>query len=216
MNFMRNKERIGVFGGSFNPVHKGHLEIAEKAMKECGLQKVLLIPAGDPYMKEGTEILPAAERMRLTELAVRDIPGFTADPLEVLRDGPSYTVDTLETLRERYPDSRLFLIVGEDAFRQMPSWKDPERIVRLADIVVAGRKPSADVPEYGSEGPAVPDGRLHRIDCEIDISSTGIRKRIRAGEPVTGLLPESAEKEIVKAYREFIRLRERQSRPFSG
>ena len=201
---MKRKKRIGVFGGSFNPIHKGHLEIAQEAMDACGLDEVRFIPAGDPYMKDSAEILPAKERLRLAELAVEGYENFMVDPLDVERDGPSYTVDTLESLSAEFPGSRLYLIVGEDAFRQMPLWKAPERIAELAEIIVAGRKCSGDVPDYNTEGPAVPVGKLHRIACEIDISSTDIRRRIWEGISAADLLPDGAAKEIVRVYREFL------------
>ncbi|MBR6323087.1 MAG: nicotinate-nucleotide adenylyltransferase, partial [Lachnospiraceae bacterium] len=199
-----SEKRVGIFGGSFNPIHNGHLTIAKKAMEACGLSEVRFIPAGDPYMKRASDVLPALTRLHLTELAVEGLPGFTADPMEVLQEGASYTADTLSQLHEAEPDSHFFLIVGRDAFMQMPLWKDPARILELADIVVADRKESADVPEHGTIPLNVPEGRLHEIEVNVDISSTDIRRRILNGDSVKGLVPERAEEEIVKIYRDFL------------
>ena len=195
--------KIGVFGGSFNPVHNGHLQIAKAAMECMELSEVWFIPAGDPYMKQSREMLPARERLRLTRLAVQNIRGFSVDPIETQREGASYTVDTLEELAGRHPDCRFYLIVGEDAFSQMPLWKSPERILKLSELIVAGRKSGADVPVYDTAPLPVPDEKLHRIALDIDISSTMIRRRILHGESITGMVPENAEEEIRKSFERF-------------
>ena len=160
--------KIGVFGGSFNPVHNGHLQIAKAAMECMELSEVWFIPAGDPYMKQSREMLPARERLRLTRLAVQNIRGFSVDPIETQREGASYTADTLEELAGRHPDCRFYLIVGEDAFSQMPLWKSPERILKLSELIVAGRKSGSDVPVYDTAPLPVPDEKLHRIALDID------------------------------------------------
>ena len=197
------RKKIGIFGGSFNPVHNGHIRIAQEAMKACRLSEVWFIPAGDPYMKAGTDMLAAEDRLRILEQALSGLPGFSADPIEILREGESYTVDTLEELTERHPDCRFFLIVGEDAFHQMPLWKSPERILQLAELVVAGRDTECgDVPDYDTEPLPVPEKRLHRIMTQIDISSTKIRRMIREGACIRGLVPEQAEELIIRYYSE--------------
>ena len=198
----KRRRRIGIFGGSFNPIHNGHLGIAEEAMKACRLSEVWFIPAGDPYMKSGTEMLPGETRLRLTECAVSDIPAFSVNPIEVLKEGASYTADTLRALSDLHPDCRFFLIVGEDAFRQMPLWKNPEEILKLSELIVASRKSGEDVPDYRTSPIRVSEKRLHRIETDIDISSTKIRRMIHAGESIRGLVPESAEAEILRAYKE--------------
>ena len=195
--------KIGVFGGSFNPIHNGHLEIAKIALKACGLSEVWFIPAGDPYMKSSVDILPGKKRFELTERAISGFPAFRADPVEIRRKGPSYTVDTLEELGKAHPDCRFFLIVGEDAFRQMPLWKEPEKILQYAEIIVAGRRSGKDVPEYDTALLPIPPGRLHRIEADIRISSTEIRRRIAEGSPISGMVPAAIEEETENVYREF-------------
>ncbi len=204
MNSMnKGSRRIGIFGGSFNPIHNGHLKIAALAMERCDLSEVWFIPAGDPYMKDRSGILPAKKRFSLVEQAISGLPGFKADPIEILRDGPSYTADTLSALQKKHPDCTFYLILGQDAYLQLPLWKSPEKILEIAHLIVLGRKTGGDVPSYETEELRISSERLCRIYADIPISSTDIRRRIRNDQPIAGLVPETAEAGIITAYRSF-------------
>src|SRR4026209_1606990 len=132
----RLQPRVGVFGGSFNPIHFGHLLVADEVCEALRLDRVLLVPAAQPPHKPPAELAPAADRYRMTALAVRGHPRFEVSDVEVKRSGPSYTVDTLIALQSR---GRLHLIIGSETFLDLLNWKDPGRVVALARLVVIPR-----------------------------------------------------------------------------
>lgn len=179
-------ERIGVFGGTFDPVHVAHVVSAVEVRRALRLDRVILVPAGDPWQKRGSVNAPAADRLAMVQAAVEGIPGLEASSLEVDREGPSYTYQTLETLSG--PARELFLIVGADVAATMTSWVGVERLPRLATLVVVDR---------GGEGPAgggPPAGwRCERVAIpRLDISSTDLRARAARGWPLDGLVPPGA------------------------
>jgi nicotinate-nucleotide adenylyltransferase len=172
--------QIGVLGGSFDPVHHGHL-LAARALREIlGLDEIRLIPAGAQPLKGGTHEAPAPDRAAMVELAVGGEPGLVADRREVERAGPSYTVDTLQGLRRQYPAATLTLCLGSDAAREFPRWKDPEGIRRLARVVVFHR---AGEPAAAAEMPTV------EVPL-VQISATQVRARVRAGQSIRFLVPD--------------------------
>jgi len=172
--------RIGVLGGSFDPVHHGHL-IAARALREIlALDEVRLVPAGSQPFKRDGHGAPAFDRARMTELAVAGEAGLMADRLEVEREGPSYTVDTLTSLQARWPGAELTLLVGADAAREFPSWRDADRIRAMARVVVFTRAGSGSLADHPVvEVPA------------LEISSTDIRARVRAGRSIRYLVPDA-------------------------
>lgn len=189
-----------VFGGTFDPPHVGHLVLAECARWQVGAERVLFVPAGDPYRKTGTAtpenaraapptgrraVTPGPLRAEMVRLAVAGNPAFAVDEREVLRPGPSYTVETLEALRAE-GWGELVLVLGSDAAADLPNWREPERVRALARVVVA-EKPGTPVPA-GFERVEMPP---------LGVSSTLIRERVRAGKPVRYLLPEAVEAFIV-------------------
>jgi nicotinate-nucleotide adenylyltransferase len=183
--------KLGILGGTFDPPHLAHLALAEEARSLLGLDRVLFVPAGDPWRKAGQEITPAEHRLAMVHLAVADKPHFEVCTLEIEREGPSYTVDTLAELADQYgPEAELYLILGEDALHDMPNWKEPERIVALARLVVA-RRPSLPEP------PVPPESAIHGLAERlipldmppIDISATALRERARQGLSLRGLVP---------------------------
>ena len=169
-----------MLGGSFDPIHHGHLLAARALQEELALDQIRLIPAAQQPFKTGRHGASAEHRARMAELAVGDEPGLVVDRLEVERTGPSYTVDTVEQYRARWPDARLTLLLGSDAAVEFPSWKQPERIRQLVEIVVFTR---AGSPDGGS------DSRV-KVPC-IDISATEVRARIRAGRSIRYLVPDA-------------------------
>ena len=182
--------KLGVFGGTFDPIHTGHLILAEVAREQLQLERVLFVPAGDPWRKADRDITPAAVRLEMVRLAVADNPGFVVDDCEVVREGPSYTVDTLQHLHRRAPEDELFLILGGDALADLPNWRDPAGIAVEAKIAV--------VPREGVGMPWLPfpASRLQRVEMPyIGISSTAVRRRSQRGLSIRYLVPP-----IVEAY----------------
>lgn len=180
--------RIGVFGGSFDPVHHGHLIVAEAARRALGLAELRFIPAREQPFKEGGHGASAADRLAMLQLAIEGAPGLVADARECRRAGPSYTIDTLRELRTEFPGAELSLVVGADAARDFPMWRESAAILELAALVVLTR-PGAPVPDdhFG--------GRLLRVPT-IDISATEIRERVRAGESIRFLVPDAVARYI--------------------
>jgi nicotinate-nucleotide adenylyltransferase len=178
--------RIGLMGGTFDPIHVAHLVLAEQAREQLALDSVLFMPAGDPWRKAQREITAAEHRLAMTRLAVDGREGFEVDDLEIRRSGPTYTVETLQDLRRRYgPESELFLLIGDDALIDLPFWRDPEGIAAEASIVVA-RRADFEVPEL-----AFKPGRLLRIDMPpLEISSTDLRRRAQQGRSLRFLVPD--------------------------
>ena len=171
--------RVGVFGGTFDPVHVGHLAIAHAALESVPLDRVLFVIAKRSPLKERGPLAGEADRLRMLELAVANEPRFAVSRLELDRDGPSYTVDTLERLAGK---DALFLILGSDAIADLPRWKDPDRIARLATLLVAER-PGA--PERVGDAPIV------TFDApRLDISSRELRARAARGRSLRYLVPE--------------------------
>jgi nicotinate-nucleotide adenylyltransferase len=178
--------KIGVLGGTFDPIHNAHLLLAEQAREQLDLNKVLLIPAGDPWRKAFRQVVAAAHRLAMTQLAVKDDPGFVVDDCEVSRDGPTYTADTLRELHRLHAKDELFLLLGEDALADLPFWREPEAIAEEANIVVA--------PRGGVVLPALPfdADRVIRIKMPfMEISSTDIRERAKAGRSLRYLVPDA-------------------------
>lgn len=175
--------RLGVLGGTFDPIHIGHLILGEAAREQLGLDRVLFVPTGVQWRKAGREIAPAEHRVAMVRLAVEDNPAFAVSTAEVERPGPSYTADTLEELAKT-PGAELFFIVGRDAYEDLPNWVRPERIRELATVVVAARHgESLEV-----KPPAV------RLEMpEIGASATDIRERVAAGRTIRYLAPAAVE-----------------------
>lgn len=174
-------ERVGVLGGTFDPVHVGHVVAAVDVRAALQLDRVLLVPAGDPWQKRGRVVASAEDRIRMVELACRGIPGMEVSRVEVEREGASVTADTLEALAA--PDRELFLILGADAAANMPTWRRLEDTRPLATVVVIERAGEhADPPGPGWRWEHVTIPRL-------DIASSDLRDRLAAGRPVHGLVP---------------------------
>jgi nicotinate-nucleotide adenylyltransferase len=186
--------RVGVLGGTFDPIHLGHLLIAEEVRLRLDLQQVIFIPAGQPRLRTHEAIADGADRLRMVELATTGNPFFRACAVEVHRSGPTYTVDTLEELhRDQGPDTCLHFIVGEDILGNFHLWKDPDRVLELCRLVVVGR-PGADgleTEDWSTKFPRAAARVTRLATPRIDISGTDIRKRVCRGESLRYLVPES-------------------------
>jgi nicotinate-nucleotide adenylyltransferase len=191
--------RLGVLGGTFDPPHVGHLILAEEARTRLQLEKVVFVPAGDPWRKAGQEITPAEHRLAMVRLMLVSGPYFEVSTLEVERQGRSYTVDTLEALHQQCgPGLELYFILGEDALHDLPNWKEPARIVSLAWLAVAPRPAERGWARADLEA-ALPGllGRIVTLPMPIiDISSTALRERARAGLSLRYLVPLAVEEYI--------------------
>ncbi len=184
--------RIGLLGGTFDPIHLAHLRIAEEVREELALSEVWFIPAGVPPHKRAKPHLPFEERLRLVELAVKDHPAFRALDLEGRRPGPSYTVDTLRELRQRHPQHEFFFILGLDAFLEIETWHEYHLLPELATLVVVNRSEFSPEAACQKALKLFPGKKLLFLTVtRLDISSTEIRRRIRAGLSIRYLVPEA-------------------------
>jgi nicotinate-nucleotide adenylyltransferase len=186
--------RIGVFGGSFDPVHYGHLILAEQCREQAGLDEVWFIPAARPPHKLDDSQSPFAARVEMLRLALSGPPVFRIDPLETERDGPSFTADTLEELDRRHPGREWSLLLGGDSLADFPSWREPLRILKRAELVVMERPGSPILgPEELAGALKMPAGtqpRLRKVDVPlIDLSSRDIRRRVTAGCSIRFMVP---------------------------
>ena len=186
--------KIGLFGGSFNPIHVGHLTIAEEALRVKGLDRVIFIPSGDPYMKDPSQLAPREARLEMTRRAVAAAADFfDVSDLEIRREGPSYTSETLQAFRALYPGDELFLILGADSILEIDRWRDPERIFAAATILALTRggvpleavqKAAAGLRErYGARIELL-------LTVSINLSASEIRSWIRTGHAYRHLVTE--------------------------
>lgn len=191
---------IGVLGGTFDPIHLGHLLIAEEARVELGLSEVLFVPAGQPWLKVNRSITPAVHRLEMVRRAIATNPSFKLCTLEVERSGPSYAVDTMVTLqRQLGSQSRFFFILGCDTLAELPLWKEPDRLVQMCRLVAAPRLGSSalDLKSLEEAIPGLLDQVIQLDMPVIEISSSQIRERIAQGLPIRYLVPDEVEKYIV-------------------
>jgi nicotinate-nucleotide adenylyltransferase len=189
--------RLGVFGGNFDPPHLGHLVAASDACDRLSLDRVLWIPSAQHPLKEERVRTPAALRLEMVRAAVAGDPRFAVDDLELRRAGPSYTVDTLRELRARQPDAELFLLAGADLLAELPRWREPAEVLRLATLAVLTREGETLA---GREVPGAVSVEVARVD----VSATEVRRRVAAGETIRYLVPDAV-RELVErhaAYRD--------------
>jgi nicotinate-nucleotide adenylyltransferase len=183
-------ERIGILGGTFDPIHNGHLHIARALKEALGLNRIIWVPAGRPPHKQGQIVSSDQDRLEMLRLALDGSPDNEISMVDLERAGPSYTADTLENLSKQLPSSRLFFLMGEDSLRDFPTWHDPDRIIRVADLAVAARPGvEADVEHVSAAVPEI-RGRVHLVPAEeLMISSSDVRRRVRAHQSIRGLVP---------------------------
>jgi nicotinate-nucleotide adenylyltransferase len=193
----RRGERLGIFGGTFDPVHLGHLIVATEIRHALALDRVLFLPAGEPPHKQGWTVSPAAHRVAMLRLALADDPGFGLCLHDVERPGLSYTADTLADLAARWPAAELFFLMGEDSLRDLPTWREPARIIAAARLAVVAR-PGIDTDLADLE-PVLP-GISQRVELtpapEIGIAARDLRARVAAGRPIRYQVPAAVERYI--------------------
>ena len=177
--------RLGVMGGTFDPIHLGHLVAASEVLHSFGLDRVVFMPAGDPWQKRSETA--AEDRFMMTSLAVAGFQSFSVSRLELDRKGPTYTADTFETLREFYgPDVEMFLIVGADAVLNLSTWKKLDRLKELVEVIAVTR-PGSDLASF-AQSDDIPTVHVREMPG-IAISATDIRDRVRQGKPIDFLVP---------------------------
>jgi nicotinate-nucleotide adenylyltransferase len=186
--------RLGLFGGSFDPPHLGHLLVANDAYEALALDRLVFIPAGVQPLKAGQAVATAPQRLTMVRMLVGTDRRFAVDPVEIERPGLSFTVDTLAAFAARDSGTELFLLVGADVPRAFPRWREPERIVELATVVVLQRAGEAEEERESAEDPGASEvrKRLRFLPTRrVDISSTEIRRRVRARLSIRGFVPDA-------------------------
>ncbi|MFA5787184.1 MAG: nicotinate-nucleotide adenylyltransferase [Actinomycetota bacterium] len=188
---------IGIMGGTFDPIHHGHLVTAAEAISQFGLDRVLFVPCGRPWQKSGSPVSPAEDRYVMTVLATVDHPHFEVSRVEIDRPGPTYAVDTLRRLREEMAGSPLYFITGADAVLSILTWKDPHELLDLCEIIAATR-PGHDLSRLREIAPSAA-GRVRVMQIPaLAISSTDIRERVAKGLPIDYLVPPQVASYIAK------------------
>lgn len=207
---MNTLHPIGIFGGTFDPIHYGHLRTAFEMLQALRFEEVRFIPCGDPPHR-GITYADAELRYRMVDAAIKGQEGFLSDDRELRREGPSYSIDTLTDLREEFPERSLGLIVGMDAFLELPKWHRWDEILNFAHIVVAHR-PGWRVPDIGELGNLIAENGTHRVDdlhevthgrihihaaTQLEIASTEIRDLVATGRDPRFLMPDAV-RDVIK------------------
>lgn len=189
--------RIGIFGGTFDPIHIGHLILAEEARFQLGLDRIYLVPAGEPPHKRARNITPIIHRLLMIELATADMPGLWVSRVDAERPGPHYTNDTIHLLRQQVgPETELFFLMGMDSLRDLPAWRDPQWLIQQCTLVVLTRHDiEIDWPQLEAALPGL-RARVVLLDMpELEIASHTLRERIQRDAPICHQVPR-----VVEAY----------------
>jgi len=194
-----NPRRIGVFGGTFDPIHLGHLILAEQCREQGCLDEVWFVPANVPPHKRGQHLTRFDQRVEMVELAIAGNAAFRVEPIEGERDGPNFTADTLQELRRRHPGVEFFLLIGSDSLNDLPGWREPRRVVENAGLLVMLRANYAPRPiEELRADLGLPESVPLRVEWVasppvIDIASRDLRRRIHEGRSIRYLVPRAVE-----------------------
>jgi nicotinate-nucleotide adenylyltransferase len=190
--------RVGVIGGTFDPIHAGHLIVAEQARDQLALDQVVFIPAGQPPHKAARQITAAHHRLAMVQLAIADHVAFALSRIDLDREGPCYSVETISLLQEKWgPETEIHFLIGEDSLRDLPRWHQPDRLLRLCQIVAVQRPGySVDLNTLDKQLAGAAD-RIQTIASPlIDISSTDIRERVRENRSIRYLVPDPVRRYI--------------------
>jgi nicotinate-nucleotide adenylyltransferase len=210
--------RIGVLGGSFDPIHVGHLSIARQVYERLRLDRMVFVPAGQPPHKLDKRLTDVEHRLAMVRLAIVDIPNFEMSRVDVDRPGPCYSVDTVRLLRDRFqPVHRpaagpeIFFLIGADSLIELPTWYRPRDLLRLCTVVAVSRPGyCVDRDALSRLLPGAPPVTYLELDAPVDVSSTDIRRRVAEGRSIRGLAPEPVERYIYKHNLYRVDKRERQ------
>lgn len=194
-------KKVGIMGGSFNPIHIGHLIIAEKAREQFALDEVLFMPCALNYMKDASELLPSSIRAKMVSLAIEDNPFFTLSTMEIDKEGNTYTYETMESLKSQNPDNEYYFILGADSLWTIADWREPERIFASCTILAAVRdnKTTRDMNKQIKLLKDEFNADIYLLQAEnIEISSSNIRKLVREGASIRYMVPEAVYDYIVE------------------
>ena len=188
--------KLGVLGGTFDPIHNGHLAVADEVRSRLGLSVILFIPAGQPWLKAESLVTAAEHRVAMIRLAIADRDCCRVFMIDIEREGPTYTLDTLAELWKRLgADDEVYFIMGWGSLSELPAWREPQRIIRMCTLVVVPRPgyPQPDVKELEKSVPGISEKVIILDKPEIDISSSDIRERVARGQSISGLVPKAVE-----------------------
>ena len=193
--------KIGVLGGTFDPVHRAHIAAAEAARGTLGLDRVLLVPAGQPMSKPNRPVTQAEHRINMLRLAIKGKPGLEISDIEIKRPGPSYTIDTITELKQTWGDeTEIYFILGCDSLLQIPQWKDPSRLAAICRLVAVPRPgcPAPDMKSLEKKVPGITRSVIFLDHPNLDLSATDIRERIANGKSTDDYIPEPVAEYIQK------------------
>lgn len=192
------EQRVGLLGGTFDPIHHGHLLVAECAAHKFELDRVVFIPAGDPPHKQEQKITGAGDRYLMTLLATIHNANLTVSRLEIDKPGLSYTLDTVREFQDQYPEIKFYFITGADSILEISTWKQPKKLLSTVEFIAASR-PGYSLSDLDKEVYDKYQHRIHPLQVpRLDISSTNIRQRVAEGRPIKYQLPEEVEMYIKK------------------
>ena len=197
---MKKLKRIGIMGGTFNPIHNGHLALAKAAQKEFALDKIIFVPSGNPPHKELTEVIDKQERYQMVKMAIRGKRSYFVSRLELDRPGFSYAIDTFKALKKKYgAKAKLFYIMGLDSINEILSWKKPLELFKLCEFIV-GTRPGTKIRTFRRLVKFPPlqkeVDKIHLMELRENISASKIRERLKEGKSVKKLLPKVVENYI--------------------
>lgn len=188
--------RLGLFGGTFDPVHYGHLLLAEQCREQCALDEVWFLPSGSPPHKQRAAITDGKHRTEMLNLATAGHAAFRVNDMELKRTGPTYTVETLRSLHEQHPGDELFFLIGADSLHDLPTWREPVRILQMATVIAVNRgsRPHPDIQPIVDLMGDFAESRIQIVTMPgVDLSATDIRRRITAGQSIRYMTPRAVE-----------------------
>lgn len=195
------KYKIGILGGTFNPIHNGHLYLAKVAMEKAGLNCIMFIPSGISYMKDTSIILPAKDRLEMTRLAIGENPSYHVSSIEIDKGGNSYSFETIEALKNMYPECEFYFIIGADTLFHMEEWKKPE-VIFAQTVILAAYRSGEQLDTCRRKIVQLKEKYNAKIDLiatdPVDISSTKIREAVKSGQSLDALVPHAVGEYILK------------------
>ena len=192
MEMIKFEKQLGIMGGTFDPIHNGHIQMAQKFMEKFALDEVIFLPAGEPPHKRNYAVTDKYKRLEMTRLAVKEIPGFSVSDIEIERGGYTYTIDSLRELGQIYKNARFFYIIGADTLGELYTWRNIEEVARLTKFLVVGRSNIPSEALHNAAARVREDFGGQLLDAQFngpELSSTFIRDLARKGAPLEGYVP---------------------------